>query len=589
MALSNAVSGMKGGGEISGPLRAALQQCRRQFGYVFLFSAVLNALYIAPSLYMLQVYDRVLVTSGLLTLVFLSVILLASLGVLAYLDATRGRILAAISQRLDYLLSPQVLGAVFNPKSRVAAGQAQAIREFDTVRGALAGAPVLAIMDAPWTPFYIAICFLVHPWLGVLGILGGALLLGLAALNEFAVRKSLQDYESAAQGAYAVQQTDSMHADVARVLGMHKRMVGRQMSRRTQMGEAHANFTQRGAGYTALTKFVRLALQSAALGLGAFLAVQQEISAGSLIACTLLIGRAFSPLEQVVSAWRQFGQVRAAFKVVRDVLDASDPGRAFTELPAPKTSVSAETVRLRAPGSDGWILSGVSFTAAAGEVVGVIGPSGAGKSTLMRVIVGAVTPEMGTVRYDGAKLSDWDPAMLGRHIGYLPQEVGLFAGTIAENISRFEKSETSNSSVDKAVIAAAEAASVHDLILRLPRGYDTQLGPDGRGLSAGQAQRIGLARALYRDPAVIVLDEPNAHIDAEGEAALVNALKGAEARGAAIIVVAHRAGFMSIAKKLLVLRDGQVEAFGPREEVTQRLSAVGSRPIAMRNAAGQHT
>ncbi len=557
------------------PLKAALKACRRQFGYVLFFSAVLNTLYLAPSLYMLQVYDRVLVTSGLLTLVFLSVILLASLGVLSYLDATRGRILSAVSQRLDYVLTPQVLKAVFNPKSRAAAGAAQPIRDFDTVRGALSGTPVLAVMDAPWTPIYIAVCFIVHPWLGALGVAGGGLLVGLAYLNEYAVKHSFQDYESAANGAYAMQQADSLHADTARALGMHDRIVRRQIGRREAMAEAQTHFNQKGAGYSALTKFVRLALQSAALGLGAYLAVQQEISAGSLIACTILIARAFAPLEQVVGAWRQFGQVRAAFKVVRAVLEASEAGRTYTELPSPKSGIAAEGVRVRTPGGEGWILGGVSFSAPAGEIVGVIGPSGAGKSTLMRVIVGAATPDLGHVRYDGSKISDWDAAALGRHIGYLPQEVGLFAGTIAENISRFERAgQSPPPDTDKATVAAAEAAGIHEMIQRLPRGYDTVLGADGKGLSAGQAQRVGLARALFRNPEVIVLDEPNAHIDAEGEAALIQALKAAEARGAAVLVVAHRAGFMGIAKKLLVLRDGQVEAFGPREDISQRLTPV---------------
>jgi PrtD family type I secretion system ABC transporter len=573
-----------------GPLRTALRQCRRQFRFVLIFSAVLNTLYLAPSLYMLQVYDRVLVTGGLLTLVFLSIILLASLGVLAYLDATRARILSAVSQRLDYLLTPAVLGAAFHPRSRAAAGPSQPIREFDTVRSALSGAPVLATMDAPWTPIYIGVCFIVHPWLGALGVAGGAVLVALAVINERAVKQSLQDYEQAAAASYAQQTADAGHADTARALGMHERIVHRQISKRAAMAEAQTHFTQQGAGYSSLTKFVRLALQSAALGLGAYLAVQQEISAGSLIACTILIARAFAPLEQIVGAWRQFGQVRASLKVVRDVLAASEPERSYTELPAPRSELAAEGIRVRAPSGEGWILAGVSFKASAGEVLGVIGPSGAGKSTLMRVVAGAVSADLGQVRYDGAKISDWAPAVLGRHIGYLPQEVGLFPGTIAENISRFESAvEAGKSDMDAAIVSAASAAGVHELIQRLPRGYDTVLGSDGRGLSAGQAQRIGLARALYRDPRVLILDEPNAHIDAEGEAALVSALKAAEARGAAIIVVAHRAGFMSIAKRLLVIKDGQVEAFGPREEVTQKMAmASGARPLpALKQSAEQ--
>jgi PrtD family type I secretion system ABC transporter len=571
---------------VEGPFEAALRTCRRHFGFVLLFSAVLNTLYLAPSLYMLQVYDRVLVTGGLMTLVFLSIILLASLGVLAFLDATRGRILSAAAQRLDALLTPAVLNAVFSARARAAGGGAQPIREFDTVRSALSGAPVLAIMDAPWTPIYVAVCFIIHPWLGMLAVGGGCILVILALLNERMVRGALQEYESSATASYSLQQADATHADTARALGMHKRIVERQVARRAKMAAAQTQFSQRGSLFTALTKFIRLALQSGALGLGAYLAVNQEISAGSLIACTILIARAFAPLEQVVGAWRQFGQVRAALSVVRAVLDAAEAERDFTALPDPRQTLAAEGVRLRAPGSDIWILSGVSFKAAAGEIVGVIGPSGAGKSSLMRVVVGATQAEAGQVRYDGGKLTDWDAAKLGRHIGYLPQDVGLFAGTIAENISRFERGEHDHAGIDEAVIKAAEAADIHDMILQMPKGYDTLLGAEGRGVSAGQAQRIALARALYRDPNILVLDEPNAHLDAEGEAALVTAMKEAEARGAIVIVVAHRAGFMSIAKKLLVLRAGQVEAFGSREEVMQRLSAVGlGRPISVPKAA----
>ncbi len=560
----------------AGVLRDALRACRQHIGFVLLFSAALNVLYLAPSIYMLQVYDRVLTSGGLLTLLYLSAVLLAALACLAFLDATRVRLLAAMAKRLDRLVAPHVLMAALQREGKAAAGNAQPLREFDTLRGAMTGPPALAAVDAPWTPIYIGVCFLIHPWIGALALVGGVLLVIIAYINQVAMHRALHANDQATGAMYSLHASDSAQGDTARALGMQGSLVRRQLGTRQTMSDAAHQAGRSGAGFAASTKFIRLALQSAALGLGAYLALRQEISAGGIIAASILAARAFAPLELIVGAWRQFEQGRAAWRVLSAVLRTQETQREFTELPAPRASLTLENVGVRAPAGDRMLLAGASFRVEPGTIVGVVGPSGAGKTTLMRAIAGATPPDLGAVRLDNAKLSDWPSETLGRHIGYLPQEVALFAGTIAENISRFEDGEEVD--IDHAIVAAAKAAGVHELILTMPKGYDTEIGAGGRGLSAGQAQRVALARALYRDPVLLVLDEPNAHLDQDGENALVATLKAARERGASALVVAHRSGMMSIADMLLVVRDGRLDTYGPREQVLAKLAGGGQQP-----------
>jgi ATP-binding cassette subfamily C protein len=569
-----------------GPLRAAMDACRRQAGYVILFSAALNLLYLAPSIYMLQVYDRVLAAGGMLTLVYLTLVLVAALLTLAFLDATRMRLLAVLGRRLDRLVAPHVLKAALQQKGREAAGAAHPLREFDTLRGALTGPPALAAIDAPWTPLYILCCFLIHPWIGVLALAGGIALMGIAYINQRAMHGSLRANEQASGALYTLQSADSAQGETARALGMQDALVQRQMRARTAMSDALNDSSRSNATYSATTKFARLLLQSLALGLGAYLALQQQITPGGIIAASILTARAFAPLELIVGAWRQFEQGRQAYGILVDVLRTQDETRTFTALPAPKGALAVQGVVVRAPNTDRLLLQGVSFAAEPSEIVGVIGPSGAGKTTLMRIVSGAAQADAGVVRLDGAALADWPPEALGRHIGYLPQDVALFAGSVSQNIARFQ----SGDDVDAAVVAAAQAAGAHDMILALPRGYDTELAPGGKGLSAGQAQRVALARALFRNPALLVLDEPNAHLDMEGETALVAALQSAAARGAAVLVVAHRAGFMNIADKLMVVQGGRIDTFGPRDQVMSKLSGQGGpRPVAVPEPAGRRS
>ncbi|WP_395646241.1 type I secretion system permease/ATPase [Terricaulis sp.] len=564
----------------NGILRSAFNACRRHIGYVILFSFCLNLLYLAPSIYMLQVYDRVMTSGGVLTLIYLSLVLVAALGVLSFLDATRTRILATMARRFDRLIAPHVLRASLQREGKRAAGNAHVIREFDALRGAISGQPALAAIDAPWTPLYILICFMIHPWIGTLAIVGGALLVGVAFINYRSMKAALKDNEKATGALYGLQLNDSSQGDTAKALGMWGSLVRRQMRAREAMSRSLNESSQSGAVYASSTKFLRLVLQSASLGLGAYLAIHGDISAGGVIAASILTSRAFAPLELIVGAWRQFEQGRQAYKIISEVLATQEETRNYTLLPDPKGQLSVENAVVRSPNSDRFLLAGANFRVEAGEIVGILGPSGAGKTTLVRVITGAQPLDQGAVRLDGAKLTDWDPDRLGPHIGYLPQELGLFAGSIKDNICRFQTGDAEE--IDRAVIEAAKQAGVHELILTLPQGYDSEIGAGGRGLSTGQAQRVALARALYGNPVLIALDEPNAHLDQEGEAALVNALKAARARGATIMVVAHRAGFMNIADKLMVVNNGRVEGFGPRDMVLQKLNAGGGpRPVVV--------
>jgi len=563
-------------------LRAALAACRPHFVAAAVFSALLNLLFLAPTLYMMQVYDRVVPTQGQLTLLYLTLVVAFALAVLAALEAVRARLLLLAGLRLDRLLAGDILQKLMSALPPGA--PTQGLREFDTLRQALSGPVTLAFLDAPWAPLYMIVAFLIHPALGAMTVVGAALLLSLAILNERATKARAQEALQAQNQAYAAQEAMVANAEVVRALGMRSAMRARQLYDRHRGLDLAAQAQAAGVAYSAIIKFTRLFLQSAALGLGAWLAIERQISAGSIIAASVLLSRALQPIEQVVGAWGVVGQARGALNSLSRLFASAGPEGPATQLPAPHGLLTLETVAVRPQGGGPLLLRGVSLRLKPGEILGVVGPSGAGKTTLARVAAGAMSPDAGTVRLDGANLSDWDGDRLGRYIGYVPQDSGLLAGSIKDNISRFatwtleapdkDRSGTKEATrVDTQVLVAAKAAGVHELILRLPGGYDTILKAGGRGLSAGQAQRVALARALYGEPPLLVLDEPNSALDADGEAALNGAILAARARGAAILIVAHRTGVLNIADRLLVLRDGQVEMLGPRAEVMTRMAA----------------
>jgi len=568
-------------------LRGALNACRNLFGWAILFSAGINLLYLAPSLFMMQVYDRVLNTGGMTTLALLGLVLLFALVVLGLLDATRQRIGARMSLRLNRLLAPTVidlgLGGAKGPESGDAA-RAQAARDFDTLRQTFTSQAAYALLDAPWTIVFVLACFMIHPIIGVATLLGGAVLFFIALRHEQAMRPVIERSAEIAPRYYAGQEADRAAGEAVRALGMRKAMLDRQLERRQELIATQTQTIWVQSAYGSASKFWRLVLQSLVLALGAYLAIERQISPGALIAASILAARALAPLEQVVGGWRQIEQARVAFKHLTELIDKAPQESQRTALPAPRGDLRFERVAVRVPEAQRLALSHVSFELAAGQALGVVGPSGAGKSTLARVAVGALAPDAGVVRLDGANLADWDPDTRGSHVGYLPQDVSLLAGTVGENIRRFLPRSLET---DALSVAAAQAAGAHEMILRLPKAYDTMLGPRGRGLSLGQAQRVALARALFNDPVLLVLDEPNAHLDADGEAALLQAINSAKARGATVLCIAHRTGVIAAMDRVLVLRDGAIDQFGPRDDVLRAMAARqggGVTPIRARES-----
>lgn len=566
-------------------LDPALAAARRIGGWGLLFSGCVTILYLAPSLFMMQVYDRVLVSQSVATLLLLSLILVCAIATLVVLDGLRTRLLARISLRFERLIAPLLLEAGLKADRQGQGSQARhVLREFDVLRQGLAGPAMLSLFDVIWSPIYFLICFLIHPWLGGLVTAGACLLLFLALLNERALRRSMDELNEILPAASASQDAEAGAQDAIGVLGMRPALVKRQLRRRSLLNEAQKHALFGSVAFTTFVKFTRLVLQSAILGFGAYLALEAAITPGALIAASIIGGRALSPIEQVVAAWRGLAQMQRAFASVREVLDGDKSATQEIELPRPQGHLRFEKVFVRTGPQDKWILSGISFSMRPGEVLGVLGHSGVGKSTLARVAVGALRPEGGAVRLDEANLRDWDQNKLGAFVGYLPQDLCLIEGSIAENIRRFaERTEANAHELDAATIAAARAARAHDMIMGLPGGYGAKLGPFGRGLSMGQSQRVALARALFGAPRFIVLDEPNAHLDAEGEAALVAALTEARGRGAGVLVVAHRAGVMAIADRLMVLNNGIIETIGSREEVSRKIA--DQRAVQQNNLA----
>lgn len=562
-------------------IAAALRACRRHFVAVAAFSALLNLLFLVPMLYMLQIYDRVIPTRGELTLFFLTLVLLFGLITLALLDFVRSRLLVRASIRLDRQLSGILLDTTLARRDKTFDAVArQAMREFDTLRQALTGPAIIALCDAPWSPIYILVCLLIHPLIGLL-VLVGAVMLGFVAFrNQRATGEPLQRASEAAARAYASQEQVLAGAENVRALGMRQAMVRRHLAERHSMmtEQTYASFA--ASRYVTISKFLRLALQSLALGLGAWLAINNSISAGAVFAASFLAGRALQPIEQLLSTWRSVVQARTAYDKLNGLLGARESEIALTQLPPPKGRIDVKQLWVANAAGDGAILSNISFQLQPGEVIAVVGPSGAGKSTLLRMLAGAGRPDRGVIRIDHANMLDWDSEQLAPYIGYLPQDVSLFAGTVKENIARFQDGSGADAGeIDAKAVAASKFCRAHELILGLSNGYDSMLGWGGRGLSAGQAQRIGLARALYSDPPIVLLDEPNSHLDATGEGQLIETLVALRARKAGVIIVAHRLGVLAAVDKILVLRDGQVEAFGPRDEIIARVSGGAATPI----------
>ena len=538
-----------------------------------LFSALLNLLFIAPMLYMLQVYDRVVPTYGATTLLFLTIVLLFALIVLSMLDALRARLLVRASVRLDRELAGAILEATLSqPDQGTQRIAKQALREFDILRQTLTGPAMLALFDAPWVPVYVGIGFLISPWMGLLALAGAGVALFLAWRNERATNDRLKEANAAAGRAYAGYEFTLAQADVVRALGQRRAMIAGHLSDRHSMMNLQSDASLASSGITATSKFVRLAIQSLALGLAALLAIDNKISAGAIFASSFIVGRALAPIDQLVGSWKMVVQGMVAYGTLKELFAETRPNVSLTQLPAPEGKLSSEGLTIidanRRP-----ILQGVTFALSPGEAIAIIGPSGAGKSTLVKALAGAAIPVAGLIRFDGADQKNWDPEQLAQYIGYMPQEPSLFAGSIKENIARFRnRLGDSAANIDAAVIEAAKKARAHDLILQLPGGYDYTLGLGGRGLSSGQAQRIALARALFLNPKYLILDEPNSSLDSEGDAQLIQTLGEAKQAGTTMLIVAHRLSVLSIIDKIMVIQDGRLTAMGGRDEILQQLA-----------------
>ena len=549
-------------------MRAAIANCLPHLGWAAIFSAFINLLYLAPTLYMLQVYDRVIPTGGSATLLLISLAGAVSLITLAALEWIRSRLLVRCGARLDRQIAKLVLAAVLERPELSRLQRLQATRKYDAFRNAVAGAGALAIFDAPWTPIYILAAFLLSPALGMFCIFASLSLLLLAWLNERGTHGLVTAAGEAAGRAYVWQDQASSYAGEIRALGMCEALVEKQSRERGRATALQAVASFRAGTYSAALKLGRLIFQSAALGIGAYLAIQHAISPGAVIAASLLLTRALSPIEQIVGAWKGIASAKDAYSAISDLLIQAERAPR-TALPAPHGDISVENLCVAAPMREAPVLQNISLRVTAGETIGVIGASGAGKSTLLRAIAGALENSTGVVRIDGADVSTWDRDRLARHIGYLPQDFLLFPGTIKENISRFSGylPDASAEAVDVEAIAAAKAASAHDLILSLPKGYDTPVGIGGIGLSAGQTQKIALARALFGKPKILILDEPNAYLDSDGEAQLIASLAAFRQDGATILIAAHRGGVLAAADKLLLLNGGRIDRFGNLADV----------------------
>jgi PrtD family type I secretion system ABC transporter len=545
-------------------LRAAVQACRKALISVALASGLINLLMLTGPLFMLQVYDRVLPSRSVQTLIGLALFALVLYAFQGVLEALRIRLLFRIGLALDEVLSPRVFDIVMRAALQNGApvDGLQALRDLDSIRVFTSSLALTALFDLPWMPLYVAICFSFHPWLGWAVLVGVFVLCALTLVTEIVIRAPSQQLVALAGTRRQFAEAARRNAGLLQALGMRRRMAAYWGKENTTYLERQQWISDLSGGFGSLSRTLRLVLQSAVLALGAYLVTHQEATAGVMIAATILTSRALAPVELATANWRSFIAARQSWRMLSGALQTVPQEQHRVALPPPSGTLRVTAISVAAPGRSAAVLDNVSFTLTAGSALGVIGPSGSGKSSLARALVGIWKPARGIIRLDGATPDQWSPDALGRCIGYLPQEVELFSGTVAQNIARFEPD------ADAALlIAAARTAGVHEVILRLPNGYETQVGEAGALLSGGQRQRVALARALYRDPFLVVLDEPNSNLDAPGEAALTNAIGAIRARGGVAVVIAHRPSAVRAVDHILILNEGRVQAFGPRAEI----------------------
>ena len=562
-------------------LQTALKACRDSFVSVGFFSFFINALMLVPTFYMLQVYGRVITSGSLTTLAMLTLIMTGLVITLGSLEWIRSRIMVRVSTRLDVLLSRQVYKASF--KRALDSGgmdaSAQSLNDLTGLRQFLSGNGLFAFFDAPWLPIYIAVMFMFHPWFGWVATGSALLLLMLAFINERLTGPALAQANKEHIGATLYTTKNLRNAEVIESMGMLETLMDRWGRRQRSVLSLQSGASDRGSIISALSRTFRILVQSLVLGLGAYLAVDHQVGAAMVFAGSILLGRALAPIDLIIGSWKGFIAARSQYNRLNDILDKQQAQPERMSLPAPQGNVQVENLVVAAPGSKTPIINNVSFSVPAGCVVGIIGPSAAGKSTLARALMGVWAPQHGVVRLDGADISAWDKHELGPHIGYLPQDIELFEGSVSENIARFAEVDSEK------VIQAARTAGVHEMILLLPDGYDTVIGSEGVMLSGGQRQRIGLARALYGNPRLIILDEPNSNLDEVGDRALAAAIQQLKLTGATLFVITHRTNIVSQLDRLMVMSGGTISRYGPREQVLAELTQLAQKHATQASAS----
>lgn len=568
----------------SSELAAALRACRQAFLAIGLFSGMSNILMLTGSLFMLEVYDRVLPSRSVPTLVALLILTAGLYAAQGFIDAIRSRILVRIGESLDAAMSMRVYDTIVRLPLKLGGRSegSQPIRDLDAVRGFLSGAGPSAFFDLPWLPVYLGICFLFHPYIGLTALTGAIILVILTIITEVRTRPPTRDATQFAIARNALLEASRRNAEAITAMGMVGRIARRwgDLNRNYVAATGEASDVVGGLG--AASKVLRLLLQSCILAVGAWLVIHQESTPGIIIAGSILGARALAPVDLAIANWRGFIGARQSWQRLSKLLAHLPPRTEPMPLQPPTKTLVVQNAAVCPPGEQKIVCQDVNFSLASGKALGVIGPTASGKSSLARMLVGVWTPVRGSVRLDGAAFDQWSQEALGRHLGYLPQDVELFPGNVAQNIARFEDPPN-----PEAVLAAAQAAGVHELIVNLPDGYETKVGDHGSALSAGQAQRIALARALYRDPFLVVLDEPNSNLDAEGDEALTRAIHGLRARGAIVVVVAHRPSAIAGVDYILVMAKGRQQQFGPKEEILNRVTQPQSAPRALKVVPGE--
>ena len=559
---------------IQSDLQRALYLCRSAFYAAAGFSLVINLLQLVPTIYMLQLYDRVVPTGNLYTLLMLTIIVIVLFITLAILEWVRSQILVRVSSRLETLLNDRLYQVAFK-QALYSGGQkasAQPLDDLTGLRQFLTGQGLFAFFDAPWLPVYIGVMFVFHAWYGWSAVATALILIAIAILNEKLTSKPLAEANNLVIQGRNIVSKNLRNAEVIESMGMLSQIRTRWLKTTVQVLVLQAAASERAGLISALSKLIRLSSQSLILGLGAYLTIQHEITSGMMLAGSILLGRALAPIDILINSWKGFINARGQYSRLTDLLNRIPADTERMSLPSPQGKLQLENAVVVPPGAKLPALRGINVLIEKGDILGVIGPSGAGKSTFARALLGIWPPSSGKIRLDGADVFSWNRHELGPFIGYLPQDIELFEGTISENIARFGEINAEE------VVNAAQMADVHELILRLPEGYDTLIGADGGNLSQGQRQRIGLARALYGNPVIIVLDEPNSNLDEQGEIALANAIKRLKAKRTTVVVISHRSNILTQVDNLLLLNEGAVSLYGPREQIIAQLQQRMAKP-----------